>query len=152
MCILNWTIHVHNVCCPMGKVVLQDHLCIRPANGSLHKMIPGPIQSTRRMSFVQGWLTRWRQQILFMDTEGTPVPSLLWHHRCHCCSIMVAFVKISICIIWRYSKIPIRDTSRKPLAWCRQATRNHLSQCWPRSLSPYGVAMPQMCSIKLTLN
>ena len=25
------------------------------------------------------------------------------------------------------------------MAWCRQATSHYLSQCWPRSLSPYGV-------------
>ena len=29
------------------------------------------------------------------------------------------------------------------MAWCRQATRHCLSQCWPTSLSPYGVTRPQ---------
>ena len=29
------------------------------------------------------------------------------------------------------------------MAWCRQATSHYLSQCWPRSLSPYGVTRPQ---------
>ena len=29
------------------------------------------------------------------------------------------------------------------MAWCRQATSHYLSQCWPRSLSPYGVTSPQ---------
>ena len=29
------------------------------------------------------------------------------------------------------------------MAWCRQATSHCLSQCWPRSLSPYGVTRPQ---------
>ena len=29
------------------------------------------------------------------------------------------------------------------IAWCRQATSHYLSQCWPRSLSPYGVTRPQ---------
>ena len=28
------------------------------------------------------------------------------------------------------------------MAWCRQATSHCLSQCWPRSLSPHGVARP----------
>ena len=27
--------------------------------------------------------------------------------------------------------------------WCRQATSHYLSQCWPRSLLPYGVTRPQ---------
>ena len=29
------------------------------------------------------------------------------------------------------------------MAWCRQATGHYLSQCWPRSMSPYGVTRPQ---------
>ena len=29
------------------------------------------------------------------------------------------------------------------MAWCCQATSHYLSQCWPRSLSPYGVTRPQ---------
>ena len=29
------------------------------------------------------------------------------------------------------------------MAWCRQATSYYLSQCCPRSLSPYGVTRPQ---------
>ena len=29
------------------------------------------------------------------------------------------------------------------MAWCRQATSHYLSQCWPRSMSPYGVIRPQ---------
>ena len=28
------------------------------------------------------------------------------------------------------------------MAWCHQATSHYLSQCWPRSLSPYGVTRP----------
>ena len=37
------------------------------------------------------------------------------------------------------------DKSRlvQVMAWCRQATSHYLSQCWPRSLSPYGVTRPQ---------
>ena len=29
------------------------------------------------------------------------------------------------------------------MAWCRQATSHCLSQCWPRSLSPYDVTRPK---------
>ena len=29
------------------------------------------------------------------------------------------------------------------MAWCRQATSHHRSQCWPRSMSPNGVTRPQ---------
>ena len=29
------------------------------------------------------------------------------------------------------------------MAWCRHSTNHYLSQCWPRSMSPYGGTMPQ---------
>ena len=29
------------------------------------------------------------------------------------------------------------------MAWCRQTTSHYLSQCWPRSVSPYGLTRPQ---------
>ena len=29
------------------------------------------------------------------------------------------------------------------MTWCRQATSHYLSQCWPRSMWPYGVTRPQ---------
>ena len=32
------------------------------------------------------------------------------------------------------------------MAWCHQAASHYLSQCWPRSLSPYGVISPQSVS------
>ena len=34
------------------------------------------------------------------------------------------------------------------IAWCRQATSHYLSQCWPRSLSSYGVTRPQWVNIR----
>ena len=36
-----------------------------------------------------------------------------------------------------------KSTLVQVMAWCRQATSHYLSQCWPRSLSPYGVIRPQ---------
>ena len=36
-----------------------------------------------------------------------------------------------------------KSTLVQVMAWCRQATSHYMSQCWPRSLSPYGVAKPQ---------
>ena len=29
------------------------------------------------------------------------------------------------------------------MVWCHQATNHYLSQCWPRSMLPYGVTRPQ---------
>ena len=36
-----------------------------------------------------------------------------------------------------------KSTLVQVMAWCRQATSRYLSQCWPRSMSPYGVTGPQ---------
>ena len=38
------------------------------------------------------------------------------------------------------------------MVWCRQATSHYLRQCWPRSVSPYGVIRPQWvkkCDVSL---
>ena len=36
-----------------------------------------------------------------------------------------------------------KSTLVQVMAWCRQATSHYLSQCWPSSMSPYGVTRPQ---------
>ena len=36
-----------------------------------------------------------------------------------------------------------KSTLMQVMAWCRQATSHYLSQCWPRSMTPYGVTRPQ---------
>ena len=40
-----------------------------------------------------------------------------------------------------------KSTLVKVMAWCRQATNHYLCQCWPRSLSPYGVTRPQWVNL-----
>ena len=35
------------------------------------------------------------------------------------------------------------DVKSTSAAWCRQATSHYMNQCWPRSLSPYGITRPQ---------
>ena len=36
-----------------------------------------------------------------------------------------------------------KSTLVKVMAWCHQATSHHLSQCWPRFMSPCGITRPQ---------
>ena len=36
-----------------------------------------------------------------------------------------------------------QSTLVQVMTWCRQATSHYLSQCWPRSMSPYGITRPQ---------
>ena len=43
-----------------------------------------------------------------------------------------------------------QSTLVQVMAWCRQQTSHYLSQCWPRSLSPYGVTRPQWVNGELT--
>ena len=40
-----------------------------------------------------------------------------------------------------------QSTLVQVMAWCRQAASHYLSQCWPRSLSPYGVTRPQWVKV-----
>ena len=40
-----------------------------------------------------------------------------------------------------------KSTLVQVMAWCRQATSHYLSQCWPRSMSPYDVIRPQWVKI-----
>ena len=53
---------------------------------------------------------------------------------------------ISCKIALRWMPLDLTDdksTLIQVMAWCLQATSHYLSQCWPRSLSPYGVTRPQ---------
>ena len=40
-----------------------------------------------------------------------------------------------------------KSTIAQVMAWCRQATSHYLNQCWPSSMSPYGVTRPQWVNI-----
>ena len=42
-----------------------------------------------------------------------------------------------------------QSTLVQVMTWCRQSTSHYLSQCWPRSLSPYGVTRPQWVKTKI---
>ena len=42
-----------------------------------------------------------------------------------------------------------KSTLVQVMAWCRQATSHYLSQCWHRSMSPYGITRPQWVLIFL---
>ena len=44
-----------------------------------------------------------------------------------------------------------KSTLVQVMAWCRQATSHYLSQCWPSSMSPYGVTRPQWVKWKRPL-
>ena len=45
-----------------------------------------------------------------------------------------------------------KSTLVQVMAWCRQARDHYLSQCWPRSLPPFGVTRPQWVKLIRTDN
>ena len=57
---------------------------------------------------------------------------------------------ISYEIALRWTPLDLTDdksTLVQVMAWCRQAPSHYLSQCWLRSLSPYGVTRPQWVNL-----
>ena len=47
---------------------------------------------------------------------------------------------------WNYTRMDdknLESTLFQVMAWCHQATRNYLSQCWHRSVMLYGIIGPQ---------
>ena len=49
-------------------------------------------------------------------------------------------------IALRWLPLDLTDDKSKlvqVMTWCRQATSHYLSQCWPRSMSPYSVIRPK---------
>ena len=53
---------------------------------------------------------------------------------------------ISCELAFKWMSVDLTDdksTFVQVMAWCHQAASHYLSQCWPRSLSPYGVTRPQ---------
>ena len=50
-----------------------------------------------------------------------------------------------ITLIWMSQDLTDDDKSTlvQVMAWCHQATSHYLSQCWPRSMSPYSITRPQ---------
>ena len=60
--------------------------------------------------------------------------------------LMIGGLSISCKIVLKWMPMDLTDgksTLVQVMAWCRQATSHYLGQCWPRSLSPYGVIRPQ---------
>ena len=71
-----------------------------------------------------------------------------WNYRCVIFKQILVTegsgISYEIALIWMSLDFTDdQSTLVKVMAWCRQATSHYLSQCWPRSLPPYGVTRPQ---------
>ena len=65
-----------------------------------------------------------------------------------------SYLPVSSGCPWRKTFLPEEkqpnddnSTTVQVMAWCRQATCHHLSQCWPRIMSPFGVTRPQWVNL-----
>ena len=62
-------------------------------------------------------------------------------------------ISCEIALIWTSLDFTAdQSTLVQVMAWCRQAPSHYLSQCWPRSLLPYGVTRPQWVKATTPLN
>ena len=60
--------------------------------------------------------------------------------------LLIGFLRSSNDNIPRWMPWDLMDDKSRlveVMAWCHQATSQYLSQCWPRSISPYDVTRPQ---------
>ena len=60
-------------------------------------------------------------------------------------------ISCEIALIWMsLDSTDDQSTLVQVMAWCHQATSHYLSQCWPRSLPPYGVTRPHWSECHIT--
>ena len=57
--------------------------------------------------------------------------------------LIYRIVIYEIALKWMTQNLTNKSTLAQLMAWCLQATSHYLSQCWPRSMSTYGIIRPQ---------
>ena len=102
-------------------------------------------QHWHRLRFV-AW---WHQAITWINVNSLGPGRFEWNFRW---VILKQILLIDSCgyLLSNYSKINVtivptneKSTLAQVMAWCHQTASHCLSQCWPRSMSPYGVTRPQ---------
>ena len=68
---------------------------------------------------------------------SNPICCLIIDFQVNCSNWGISLVKLPWCLI------DDRSTLVQMMAWCHVATNHYLSQCWPRSVSLYGITRPQ---------
>ena len=65
----------------------------------------------------------------------------------------MAEVSREIALIWLSPDcIDNKLTLVQVMAWCHQASSHYLSQCWPKSMSPYDITKPQWVNCSALTN
>ena len=71
----------------------------------------------------------------------------------HCLGLghetMVSAVCLSILLWMSPDFTDEQSTLVQVMTWCRQAASHYPSQCWPKSMSPYGVTRPQWLKLSI---
>ena len=68
----------------------------------------------------------------------------LWIYNIQSCFMSGIFRSYDNALRWKPRDLTdVKPTFVQVMAWCRQATSHYLSQCWTRSMSPYGITRPQ---------
>ena len=61
-------------------------------------------------------------------------------------------ISCKIALIWMSLDLTDdQSTLVQDMAWCLQVTSHYLSQCWPRSVSPYGITWPQWVKLLILM-
>ena len=104
-----------HTCGLCGALWLSQWICTPPTKQRVNSLAPGKFEWNLRFVIFK--------RILVIDGWG-----ISWE----------------IALIWMSMDfIDDQSTLFQVMALCRQARSHYLSQCWPRSLSPYGVTWPQ---------
>ena len=90
---------------------------------------------------------------LFLNTFGLDINSLVpggfpWNFALVNFKLILVLddwdISCAILIMWMSQGFTDdKSTLIQVMAWCRQATRHYLNQCWPRSKLPYGTIRQQ---------
>ena len=113
--------------------------------------------------FVSGRHTQWQELISLMNFQysypkyfNSLAPGRFWWHF-RWVNFHVNFSHWWLMyLLWNCHQMNVtgftadKSTLVQVMACCRQATSHYLSQCWHRSLPPYGVTRPQWVNCKLS--
>ena len=87
---------------------------------------------------------QWGSWELFININSLAPGRFEWHFRW---LIFKWFgTEVSHAIVFRWVSLDFtedKSTLVQVMTWCHQATGHYLSQCWPRSVSPYNAIRPQ---------
>ena len=111
------------------------------------KMTEGGAPSAELSAKLHHWGTVFYLGMLIIKVIEWNLCNSLALGRCGCNLILLIFKLISK-FSWEFPVTLASGECHKNLlvqvmTWCFQATSHYLSQCWPRSVSPYGATRPQ---------